>query len=129
MEHRPPRGVELAGHVDADPRAEVVFGPVAVAGGLEPSFDATTGTCSNTWCHGARLAGGQTVSPAWNAPADLTCTGCHGFPPDIPAHRPEAGPLVDSCGGACHGKVIDDAFNWTNQSLHVNGQVDLGEQG
>jgi predicted CxxxxCH...CXXCH cytochrome family protein len=125
--HAVPATVGDHDHVDADPRAEVVFGPVARAGGLSPSYDATTGTCSNTWCHGARLAGGQTVSPAWTTATDLTCTSCHGFPPDTPTHFIVPGDPVDTCG-SCHGTVIDDGFNWTNQSLHVNGQVDLVEQ-
>ncbi len=116
-------------HVDAVVGAEVVFGEVARAGGLAPTFDATARTCSNTWCHGAGIAGGTTVSPAWNVDVAITCTSCHPMPPDVPAHRLPGGGLVETCGGGCHGKVIDDDFNWTNQSLHVNGQVDLGEQG
>jgi predicted CxxxxCH...CXXCH cytochrome family protein len=128
--HAVPATVGDHAHVDPNAGAEVVFGAVAASHGLQPTYDATARTCTNTWCHGAGIPGGQTVSPAWTDVVNLGCTSCHPAPPNTPEHQVPGGGLVTTCGtagGGCHARVIDVNFNWTNQSLHVNGQVDVGD--
>jgi predicted CxxxxCH...CXXCH cytochrome family protein len=110
------------------------------------SFNRTTGTCSNTWCHGftatnttarANLRGcpthGGTTNnftiPLWTK-VDGTqdsCSGCHGNSntsyPAYPAtgrHTSESNHRV-SCG-RCHGGTYTTTV--ADKSVHVNGVVE-----
>ena len=54
------------GHLDN--QVTVTFGAVAKNGGLSPSYDPATKTCSNVYCHGAVpgfKAGVQPIKPSW----------------------------------------------------------------
>jgi predicted CxxxxCH...CXXCH cytochrome family protein len=102
----------------------VAFSGAAVAGGLMPSWDPVSRTCSNTWCHGGGLDGGALQSPPWNEPAALVCGSCHMVPPEtLGSGQPH--PPANTCG-SCHGEVIDDGFGWVDLSRHVDGIIDTG---
>lgn len=122
--HAVPQKIDSAGHLDVEP-AQITFGTLAKTDGLSPSFDAASGTCQNVYCHGATLDGGQTTTPVWNDPtASLICGSCHGMPPAT-LRNGSPHPQATTCG-ACHGRVIDDSFQWVDQSLHIDGTVEVG---
>ena len=94
--HVVPADALSPGHVDGA-AAEVTFTGLAIAPGLLPAWDRTTGTCASTYCHGATLSGGAAPAPIWTR-ADGTagaCNTCHGAPPPVPH------PANADCG-ACH---------------------------
>jgi predicted CxxxxCH...CXXCH cytochrome family protein len=122
------------------------WGALAATGGLTPSYTATTGVCSNVYCHGARMPGGDTSgtnrTPTWNAPflpATLTpaaCGACHGFPPSpstghpavaIPAGFPATASIGTTC--SCHGNISPAGNSYAtifvDKGLHVNGVVEV----
>ena len=118
---------------------------LATTGGLTPTYTATTGVCSNIYCHGARMPGGDTSgtnrAPDWNIaflPATISaaaCGTCHGFPPlpasghpsaTIPAGFPASATIGNTC--SCHSN-INTAGNsyaniFVNKSLHINGTME-----
>jgi len=123
---------------------------LAQTGGVTPSYDAATGVCSNVYCHGARMPGGDASgtnrAPRWNVtflPATLTVAGCgtcHGFPPSgasghpdvtIPAGFPNTASIGTTC--SCHSN-INAAGNsyaniFVNKALHINGTVEVAAGG
>ncbi len=124
--HTVPAKVGDPGHLDATKDQLVHLTGVAAAGGLDPTFDPTTGTCQNVWCHGAGLPGGPTTSPVWNDPkAQVVCGTCHGTPPKLKMDG-SPHPQATTCGG-CHGQVIDDNFHWVDKSKHIDGIVEVGQ--
>ncbi len=117
---------EGTGHNDTALPAELSFGSLANTGGLVSSY--SSGTCSNTWCHGAGLSDGDML-PVWNTPI-LTgskyndCAQCHGYPPStIPDHT---GLDVDTAGecAACHDHVTTDNDGFNDYTKHINGRID-----
>ncbi|GFO60480.1 hypothetical protein GMST_28050 [Geomonas silvestris] len=129
----------------------VVFSatPIMQAGtGGTPSFaGGATGQCSNTYCHGGRMSGGDTTgtnrAPAWGStllPGTLSsaaCGLCHGFPPSaasghptgitIPAGFPTTASLGTTC--SCHPNINQAGNSYANifvdKSLHINGVLDV----
>ncbi|MDU0457529.1 MAG: CxxxxCH/CxxCH domain-containing protein [Geobacteraceae bacterium] len=116
-------------------------------GALTPAYSAATGVCSNVYCHGASMPGGDTSgsnrAPVWNSatylPATLSsaaCGTCHGFPPptsaghpavSIPAGFPATASLGTTC--SCHSN-INPAGNsyatiFVNKALHINGTLEI----
>ncbi len=93
------------------------FGAQATANGAAPRWNTATLTCATTWCHGATLAAGGTLTePSWVGGADeAACGTCHGAPPPAPHTANTA------CGG-CH-----DGYTATtvNLAVHVDGNVDV----
>jgi predicted CxxxxCH...CXXCH cytochrome family protein len=116
--HTVPASVSQSGHLDASP-ADLVFGPLATTGGLEPEWDRETGTCSATYCHGASLSGGANPAPLWTTldGTQAACGTCHGLPPQAPHLQ----------GGQCfqcHADTVDAAMGIQDPAQHVDGQVD-----
>ncbi len=118
--HVVPADALSPGHVDGA-AAEVTFTGLAIAPGLLPAWDRTTGTCASTYCHGATLSGGAAPAPIWTRAdgTDRACNACHGAPPPVPH------PANADCG-ACHPGYAAGAVNVVT---HVNGVVDLGGSG
>lgn len=116
--HVVPEKVEDPTHVDAAP-AEVFLTGVAENGGRAPRWDASSATCTNSWCH-SPTAGDERPSPVWNAAAqDTGCQTCHGAPPPAPH------PQMSNCSH-CHGAVVaDDNETIIDKDLHVDGRVDV----
>jgi predicted CxxxxCH...CXXCH cytochrome family protein len=119
---------------------------VTAGGGTAPSYNDTSAVCSNLYCHGAKMPGGDATgsnrAPAWGSallPATLSaaaCGTCHGFPPSaasghpsgitIPAGFPATATIGATC--SCHAN-INSAGNsyaniFVNKALHINGIVE-----
>jgi predicted CxxxxCH...CXXCH cytochrome family protein len=121
---------------------------LAKTGGLSPSYNPATGMCTNVYCHGNSMPGGDTSgsnrTPVWNnpnyLPPTLTVAGCglcHGFPPPVsnghppitlPAGFPTTAPIGTSCN--CHGNVNPAGNSYANifidKTLHINGTLEGG---
>lgn len=121
--HLVPVSVGDEGHLDSDLPAEITWGDRATADGAVPQLNDVTYQCSDVYCHGATLwPGGSNTAPIWTT-VDGTqseCGTCHGLPPDS-AH-PD-----DSDCASCHVAVVDESFDIVCGSLHINGDVDLGD--
>jgi predicted CxxxxCH...CXXCH cytochrome family protein len=112
---------------------------IVAGGGTAPAFTGgANGQCTNTYCHGAKMPGGDTTgsnrSPAWGTPflpATITvaaCGTCHGFPPSTasghpPVTAPTSFPLGSGCN--CHGNINGAGTSYgtifVNKALHING--------
>ena len=93
----------------------VAFGALATSGGAQPSWNASAGTCSNGYCHGA----GSTLG--WDAgAAAVTCGTCHGIPPST-GHVQIGLAYCSVChpGITAAGAVLVDA------GTHVDGVTEL----
>lgn len=97
---------------------------------LEPS-----GSCSNTYCHGAFKNGNGTNPVFWNGGAALSvaCGSCHG---DVskPTLAERALPKIAAQGGThpnnlacstCHGGVVNASLGFVNASKHIDGWLNL----
>lgn len=123
-----------------------VWNTLATTGGLTPTYNAATGVCSNVYCHGAKMSGGDATgtnrSPTWNVaflPATLSaaaCGSCHGFPPasasghpavTIPAGFPTTAAIGTTC--SCHANVNPSGNSYANmfvdKALHINGITEV----
>ncbi|MBI5501299.1 MAG: CxxxxCH/CxxCH domain-containing protein [Deltaproteobacteria bacterium] len=122
--HRVPPVTDTAGHLDTPLPAELTWSAVASAGGASPAFDGST--CSDSWCHGARLddGGGTATAPAWTRVdgTQAACGACHGLPPGG-SHT-----TLDRCE-LCHGDVIGPGFAFRNRSRHIDGVIDVATGG
>jgi predicted CxxxxCH...CXXCH cytochrome family protein len=124
----------FTGHMDG--AGSLNFGTLAASGtGTAPSYNATTGTCSNIYCHYGRTtyAAPATANGAvvWNNTAYLTgvdtaaadCGKCHASPPSLTGtHAATPALTIADCTG-CHSHVnANGTFN--NAALHINGTVE-----
>lgn len=114
--HPVPETVGDASHIDGPP-VEVVLTGTAAAHGREPFFDADSGSCQQSYCHGPS-PGAVSGSPDWTEVGPLGCDACHGLPPE-PPHPP-----MQACG-LCHGEVVTDALEILEPTRHVDGVVDV----
>ncbi len=119
---------------------------LAQTGGLTPTYTAATGVCSNVYCHGAKMPGGDTSgtnrTPTWNVaflPPTLTAAGCgtcHGFPPlpasghpavTIPAGFPTTASIGTTC--SCHANINPAGNSYANifldKTQHINGVIEV----
>jgi predicted CxxxxCH...CXXCH cytochrome family protein len=115
-------------------------------GALTPTYSTATGVCSNVYCHGAAMPGGDTSgtnrAPVWNVaflPATLSvasCNTCHGFPPSaafghpsvtIPAGFPATASIGTTC--SCHANINPSGNSYAtifvDKSLHINGSAEV----
>lgn len=126
--HTVPHEVGDPGHLYSLRPAEVTFGPLAMTGGAFPVWqrDATAPACSNVYCHGAVLGGGENNEPIWTQVdgSQAQCGNCHSLPPPAPH------PGVDTCE-ICHAETVvvsgDDPTIDVNGRRHINGVVDIPE--
>ena len=136
--------VTLASPTHMNGSTTFAFGALAQTGGLTPSYSAPV--CSNVYCHGAQMPGGDASgsnrTPTWNVPflpatlSAAACGTCHGFPPStasghpsvtIPAGFPGSATIGTTC--SCHAN-INPAGNsyaniFVNKALHINGTVEV----
>lgn len=100
-------------------QAEVKYGSLNPAG----TFNVTTATCANLYCHGnGRTAAGTAV---WTSTTALTCTSCH--PTTNLSSGEHAKHIKDEnmkCN-ACHLTVVDVNMGVIAPALHVNGLKDV----
>jgi predicted CxxxxCH...CXXCH cytochrome family protein len=114
-------------HPDPLSRGTVMaFGPLAQSGGAAPAWDRTSATCTNTYCHGATLAGTSTpAAPRWTKVdgSQMKCNSCHANSPGglAGSHQPHAAYTCDTC----HANVASADLTILDPYLHVDGQVDV----
>lgn len=124
---------------------DIDWGTLATVGGLNPVYDTTSRTCTNTYCHGASLpiggqggAGSGGGEPGDTTPLWTTVDGthsecgvaCHRNPPQSPAHLDTDTDCERATG--CHGGVMtfyDEgnpaASTWQDSDAHINGIIDF----
>jgi predicted CxxxxCH...CXXCH cytochrome family protein len=107
---------------------DLSWGPLARAGGVVPTWNATALTCSN-YCHGTTLTGGTNTAPRWTT-VDGTqqrCTSCHGLPPPTAAHAqdPQTNPTPTDCK-ACHAGYTTTSVV---KETHIDGLVNVNGPG
>ncbi|MBI5510816.1 MAG: CxxxxCH/CxxCH domain-containing protein [Deltaproteobacteria bacterium] len=96
------------------------------AGPYPPAPSYASGTCSNVYCHGARLKtgfGGANTAPSWTGgpmlvsspPTAADCGTCHGYPPGGSPHPPNA-----NCS-QCHQEVVGCSYFKDSTSCQAQG--------
>lgn len=129
--HQKPADALTPGHIDG-PTATVAFSGVAAGHGPpDPFWDRTTGTCNNTYCHGATLGGGTNTAPVWTevGKGQAACGSCHGLPPPLPH------PIVSGLGSCvtCHPGTMTAAGTLIAPNVggkHLDGVVEaVGSHG
>jgi predicted CxxxxCH...CXXCH cytochrome family protein len=118
--HLVPTETNSPGHIDSPLPAEVTWGGLAQLDGALPIWDPTTGTCTNTYCHGATMTGGYLTSPVWTA-LDGTqdaCGTCHGLPPPLPH------PVNAACE-LCHQPTAGPGLSFASPMTHIDGIVQV----
>jgi predicted CxxxxCH...CXXCH cytochrome family protein len=129
--HVVPSSVGDAGHIDRPLPAALEFGPLATADGAAPTWNRSTATCANVYCHGggshllAEPSAGKLVMQTWTASADATiyCGACHGLPPVDLSHAPTL--QLTDCA-TCHPGTVGPFGNiLVGNGKHINGVVDL----
>lgn len=115
---------------------------VQAGGGIAPSYaGGANGQCANTYCHGAKMPGGDATgsnrSPSWATaflPATISpaaCGTCHGFPPSSASGHPAVAtptsfPLGSGCN--CHSNVSATGTSYAtifgSKAQHINGTVE-----
>lgn len=136
--HRDINGFDDPNHIGDNPDgiAEIFFGTKAydTLGGPirpNPTWDRSTATCSNAYCHGTFKEGNVNAVGIWTNQGSVVCGTCHG--------NPNTGNPTPNVGGVftephysfmdrntcyiCHGSVINGQGNFVNTELHVNGEV------
>jgi predicted CxxxxCH...CXXCH cytochrome family protein len=128
--HVVPRDVDDPHHLtegQKNTNAEVVFGDIAQNAGLTPKWDRRQRQCSDVYCHGASLEGGNHVAPIWTQVdgSQIKCDGCHGNPPPWPHMQ---GERVSTCA-TCHPETVGpDGAIRVADGLHINGEVEAAVQ-
>lgn len=142
--HNVPGGLFTPGHIDSDGPAEIIFnGPIALTVTNEPttsqydaslplftpdpSFDYSSLTCSNTYCHGYFKNGNLDNAPVWNDASTSQCGSCHGngdYP--LPKVQSQGGthPANNNCY-ICHSEVVDEDFKIIDPERHIDGKLNL----
>lgn len=93
---------------------------LAVRGGARATFDVTTKTCAETYCHAGR--GASVPSPGWtDGPSAAECGACHALPPPAP-HSSDT-----TCGAtaSCHQGSLTSSTSFTaaGKAAHVDGFI------
>lgn len=127
--HVKAKDVLSAGHIFGNPPGGALndFGA-----GVSPqaTFDRTTGTCANVYCHGNGRGDNGTM--AANAPP-VQCSGCHAVAASAAnalagMSGPHASHMADPSGitcADCHGATTTDGATIANKDLHINGKADI----
>ena len=138
--HKVPENYLDSGHLNSGLPAEVMFSGLATTNiAANASYDHSTGTCSNTYCHGnfeflkdssdlqfmytADKMVGNNKSVVFNK-VDGTqdeCGSCHGLPPE--GHIESA---LSNCGNVgCHVGIVDKQGNIIDKEKHINGMKNV----
>ena len=126
--HVKAKDVLSQGHIFDNPKGGALndFGA-----GLSPqgTFDKTTGTCSNLYCHGTGQGDNGTVVRG----TSLACGGCHAtMTTGAASWAGMSGPHALHLGGAspitcaeCHADTTTDSMTIASTALHINGIRDV----
>ncbi|MFA7404961.1 MAG: CxxxxCH/CxxCH domain-containing protein, partial [Pelobacteraceae bacterium] len=143
--------VTFTGATHMNGAANFTWSTLATKGGaLTPAYSAATGQCSNVYCHGASMPGGDTAgsnrTPTWNVAflsatlSRAACASCHGFPPaaasghpavTLPASWPAVGAATGALGTtcSCHANISTTGTTYANifvnKALHIDGTVQV----
>ncbi len=138
--HKVPKNYLDAGHMDSDLPAEVMFSNLAITNiASNASYDHSTGTCSNTYCHGnfefskdssdlqfmytEDKMVGNNMDVVFNKVdgSQAECGSCHGLPPK--GHIESA---LSNCGNVgCHIGIVDAEGNIIDKEKHINGKKNV----
>ncbi len=136
--HRDINGFDDPNHIGDNPDgiAEIFFGTRAydTLGGPirpNPTWDRSTATCSNAYCHGTFKEGNVNAVGVWTNQGSVVCGTCHGNPntgnptPNINGvfTEPHFAFMDRNSCYICHGSVMNGQGNFVNKDLHVNGEV------
>ena len=124
------------GHIDSPLPAEVIFSNIAIVNnGINSSYNYSTATCSNTYCHGNweflkdssnnqfaysdTSMRGNNVSVIFNKVdgTQALCGSCHNLAPEGHIGNP-------NCSN-CHIAVVDANGNIIDQTKHINGMKNV----
>ncbi|NVN89137.1 MAG: CxxxxCH/CxxCH domain-containing protein [Desulfuromonadales bacterium] len=144
--------VTLNGATHMDGATTLAWSALATrTGALTPAYNASTGQCTATYCHGNSMPGGDASgsnkSPIWKDPNYLpatisaaACGVCHGFPPTtaaghpavtIPAGFPATATIGTTC--SCHSNINTAGNSYANMfvnpALHINGILETPSSG
>jgi predicted CxxxxCH...CXXCH cytochrome family protein len=122
-------------HADGGALPLWTYSTVAKARGMTPVYDASSGACSTTYCHGKYSAfpfgGATTPAPTWATGGKLWCDACHGDPPTLQTDMVTPHTSVTACS-ACHSGYPDKgadsrprAIAGWRLSSHVDGNVQV----
>ena len=107
---------------------DLTFGPLATTAGAVPRFDAASATCASTYCHGATLAAGGTITtPIWTRVdgTQAACGTCHGIPPPTTSGHPSVTGGLTACA-QCHPATMkSDGTVDVAGGKHMNGVLDV----
>lgn len=148
--HNVPGSVRTAGHIDTDDPAELLManylsnlttnvpGTTYYDSGQplvdpNPTYNASTFSCSSTYCHGTFKNGNSTNVVTWINSSTSVCGTCHGDPSKstlaqkaLPKTASEGGnhPNNTSCS-TCHGGVVNASLQFINATKHIDGRLNL----
>ncbi|MGA2667540.1 MAG: hypothetical protein ABSF32_01335 [Ignavibacteria bacterium] len=115
-------------------KAQIIFGALAhnvlPFGNIvpHPSYDSTSNSCSQVYCHGYFIHGNLNFQPVFNDPESVTCGSCHGDPvtgnPN-PLNDPNRHHFSITDCWQCHYQVIDSTGTIIAPSLHIDGTVEV----
>jgi len=135
--------------VQANP---VVFSDAVklAGGGTASAFTSgANGQCTNVYCHGAKMSGGDTTgtnrTPTWNIPflpatiSAAACGACHGFPPLPGSGHPTLTTAVPATFGngsvaigtscSCHSNISTAGTTYANifvnKAQHIDGALQV----
>jgi len=127
--HLKPQSVVSGGHVDGKVGVTGYTGsdPKLLASVKDPGFNAGTGTCATSYCHGATLPDGTNRTPLWTKVdgTQAACGTCHGNPPGTGRHSMHALSFGIPCW-ACHPGTWIQQYD---RGRHLNGGTDLNPNG
>jgi hypothetical protein len=133
--HVVPKKYDDPGHIGQGPATVVFTGLADTNGASNATFNPTTATCANTYCHGnfefkksdavatnqfaytADKIVGNNFTPTWNIMdgSQDSCGTCHGIPPTGHLYAP-----ITACY-LCHEGVVDANGNIIDKEAHING--------
>ncbi|MDX9758681.1 MAG: CxxxxCH/CxxCH domain-containing protein [Bacteroidota bacterium] len=117
-------------HVDTDTpgMAEVqfanAFAAITTLGTVgTPAFDATAGTCANTYCHG-NFTNGNNKTVMWKGTEQAKCGSCHGNEATGNPMPKAPHPQSTNCAG-CHAGIVDANGAIVDRDRHINGILNV----
>jgi predicted CxxxxCH...CXXCH cytochrome family protein len=130
--HTKPTDALSAGHVEGG----VVGGPTVTAAAellfaapnTSATWNATTSTCTNAYCHSSGAATPKYVNPVWTSTTAMTCTGsCHVKTTNGAITKNMTNEHTSDHSQApcqdCHNGVATASASISNLTLHFNGTI------
>ncbi|MFH1756011.1 MAG: CxxxxCH/CxxCH domain-containing protein [Candidatus Latescibacterota bacterium] len=119
--HRVPSNFLAPGHFGPDSTAEMTWSALA---GAASSWNRTSATCSNIYCHGNFTGGFRSNRPIWIASNQAGCGSCHdvgGNPENLSGRHDKHVREENLACNECHASVVNQQLLIIDSSLHVNG--------